>query len=305
MSLAIDNGSMTDRFEPFIDRHRETEQRVYTELTQTARERLANITKSYASGIAESALEATINRAGKPGISESFDLSGSKWAPAVEKRKHTSIIENADTEYVLTYLEVVIYQRGIIEHDELEELADSTENIFETEGILLNSKVTANGVVFEPIESESMSEIDEQVRGLGMTEDWREPLEGYNAAFRRYTDGDYDELIPKKLYNSVEAILEKICVDHEGWTDNRDLNHSEYLSLLRENEVYNANGITEPEINDLLAALEKLTAKLGNDRKQRHNYIDRTYCTLLIHQTAAYLYFLINRYEQYRDDQFS
>lgn len=54
-----------------------------------------------------------------------------------------------------------------------------------------------------------------------------------------------------------------------------------------------------PELESLLNVLEKLVAKLGNDRKQRHQYMDMEYCTLLLHQVGAYLYFLINRYEKY------
>ncbi|HET7324037.1 MAG TPA: hypothetical protein VFJ06_06880 [Halococcus sp.] len=293
---------MADNFRPFIDRHREPKQRVYTELTQTARERIAHLTKSYTGGIVKSALEATIEGAGKPNISESLNISGN-WILDDGKQKHTSIVEKADTEYVLTYIEYLFYSHSRIEEDELETVADSITNVFETESILLQTDNTDETIVFEPIESESMSEIDEQIQALGATDEWREPLRGYNAAFRRYSDGDFDELIPKKLYNSIEAVLQTICVDHENWTDNRDMNHSKYLLMLKDHDVYNANGITEPELNDLLTVQEKLTAKLGNDRKQRHNYIDRTYCTLLIHQTGAYLYFLINRYEQYRSDK--
>lgn len=89
-------------------------------------------------------------------------------------------------------------------------------------------------------------------------------------------------------------------MDLEGWTENREMSHAKYLDLLDENKVYNANGITAPELGDLLNALERMVSKVGADRKQRHAYHDRSYCTLLIHQVGAYLYFLIGRYDDYR-----
>lgn len=111
--------------------------------------------------------------------------------------------------------------------------------------------------------------------------------------------GDFDEVLVKKLYNSIEQVLQTICVDLENWTDDRDRGHSYYLELLNENGVYDANGITAPELTQLLDSLEKLVNKVGNDRKQRHAYHDRAYCTLLIHQVGAYLYFTISRYDDY------
>lgn len=159
------------------------------------------------------------------------------------------------------------------------------------------------GIQFVPIASESMEEIDAQVQALAADQPWTDALRGYNAAFELYLAGDYNENIPKKLYNSIELVLQTICVDLEGWTEDRNLSHQKYLNILREHNVYDANGITAPELESLLDALQKLVNKLGNDRKQRHNYIDREYCTLLIHQTGAYLYFLINRYEEFSTQQ--
>jgi hypothetical protein len=69
--------------------------------------------------------------------------------------------------------------------------------------------------------------------------------------------------------------------------------------MLKEHDVYNAHGVTAPELNQLLDSLEKMVSKVGYDRKQRHTYHDRTYCTLLIHQVGSYLHFLISRYGDY------
>lgn len=230
---------------------------------------------------------------------------------------HYEFVQQADTIPVLNYIEQLysrsykrnrrtkeeqLTEKGPIENHHL---FGGIHDILVTEGILwkLEWAGKGGGIQFVPIASESMEEMDTQVQALATDQPWKVALRGYNAAFELYLAGDFNENIPKKLYNSVEAVLQTICVDLEGWTEDRELSHQMYLNMLRDHDVYDANGITAPELDSLLDALQKLVNKLGNDRKQRHNYIDREYCTLLIHQTGAYLYFLINRYEAFRTQQ--
>ncbi|MFC7081612.1 hypothetical protein [Halorussus caseinilyticus] len=168
-----------------------------------------------------------------------------------------------------------------------------------TEGLLWEIENGRGTIRFQPLESEAMESMDKKVQALAEEEPWGDALKGYNDAFERYLAGDFDELIPKKLYNSIEEVLKTICVDLERWTDDRDMSHAKYLDLLNEHDVYSANGITAPETGSLLDSLEKMVNKVGYDRKQRHAYHDRAYCTLLIHQVGAYLYFLIGRYDDY------
>jgi hypothetical protein len=259
---------------------------------------------------AERAIDPVIDAAGKPDIPEE-SLNPTQVKPP---DLHSNIILQAETSFVLSYLEYLLIELqgttpGERPPQTMQENIEDLRNIIETEGLLWKiEEIPENdtGVIrFQPLASEAMEDIDSQLQALAKDNTWRKPLQAYNAAYERYLDRDYDELIPKKLYNSVEEVLKTICVDEEGWTDNRDLNHSDYLEILKENDIYDANGITAPELNDLLQGLERLVAKLGNDRKQRHTYIDRTYCTLLIHQVGAFLYFLINRYEEYSKNQSS
>lgn len=180
-------------------------------------------------------------------------------------------------------------------------MIDDIGNVLVTEGILWDiNRLGEGGIIeFVPLESGGMQEIDEELQDLAAVQPWGEALKGYDDAFDRYLNGDFDEHIAKKLYYSIEEVLKTICVDEEGWTDNRGLTHADYLELLNENGVYNAHGVTATELEDLLDSLERMVAKVSDDRHQRHAYHDRTYTTLLIHQVGSYLYFLINRYDDY------
>jgi len=302
---------MADEYQPLIDREREPKSRIHEELTRPARERLAEITVSRNKDKRESSFKSTMKLVGRSPVVRCF--SESRRLSFKNKNSHYEFLYKGDTLHVLTYIEQLYSSYGRNKFDSAQEIIDkkgpiSKHNLFGdirkvliTEGLLWEIEWANRGGViqFRPLASEAMADIDAEIQKLGGEDRWKPALEPYNAAFERYLDGDFDELIPKKLYNSVEILLQTICVDLEEWTDNGDLSHSNYLQMLKDNGFYDANGITAPELDSLLGALEKFIAKLGNDRKQRHQYIDREYCTLLLHQVGAYLYFLINRYEKY------
>lgn len=308
---------MNDEYEPVANREREPKSRIHEELTPIARERLAETTarpgrdKQTQQKRREKALRETAKLVGRSTVYG--HMSGKPGYRA----SHYSFVQQADTIPVLNYIEQLhpgsYKSKKRTKEEQLDEIGPIEDHhffggihdILVTEGILWKLEWAGKGgkIQFLPIESESMEEMDAQVQALAADQPWTGALKGYNAAFELYLAGDFNENIPKKLYNSVEAVLQTICVDLEGWTEDRDLSHQKYLNMLREHDVYDANGITAPELGSLLDALQKLVNKLGNDRKQRHNYIDREYCTLLIHQTGAYLYFLINRYEAFRTQQ--
>lgn len=305
---------MADEYEPLIDREREPKSRIHEELTRPARERLAEITISRDRDKREDAFKSTMELVGRSPVVRCFSQNRAK--KLRKKISHRKFIYKGETLHVLTYIEhlymsysrhrrrtseEVRKERGpIAEHSTFGDI----RKVLITEGLLWEIEWADKGGViqFRPLASEAMADIDDEIQKLAGEDRWEHALEPYNAAFERYLDGDFDELIPKKLYNSVEILLQTICVDLEEWTENEDLPHSDYLQMLNGNGLYDANGITAPELESLLDALEKLVAKLGNDRKQRHQYIDREYCTLLLHQVGAYLHFLINRYEKYDSD---
>jgi hypothetical protein len=287
---------MSDLFRSLFTRQREFESRVHTELIQRSRERLANI------------LDAGRNHEERA-FSELVDETGlsevKKWADL----QHEEFVLNADTVLVLSYIEHYVRElwhrvtsysyRGDLSEDHVITIIKKIEEVLITDGLLWELEIGNKYIKFRPIESESMEEIDEKVQALAEKEPWDDALEGYNAAFERYLEGDFDHTLVLKLYNSIEAVLKTICVDLEAWTEDRDRSHKHYLDILNEQGLYNANGITAPELGQLLDALEKMVSKVGNDRKQPHIYHDRAYCTLLIHQVGAYLYFLISRYDDF------
>lgn len=310
-----------DIYRPLVDRERKPKSRVHEELTQSARERLTAVTDDWGRARIASqnkhkrykseALREVIKFVGKSPIYDAISDSAREEGIVA---LHNEFILNGKTTHVLTYVENLAIKdktsyrsdskqrlrarRGEIQHNS--QFSD-LYNILITEGILWELEWAEQGGVieFQPMESEAMADIDSKVQALAGEEPWDTALEGYNAAFERYLSGDFDDNLVKKLYYSIEETLQIICVDLEDWTDDREKSHGDYLNILRDKGVYNANGITTPELNQLLDSLEKLVNKVGNDRKQRHAYHDRAYCTLLIHQVGAYLYFLISRYDNF------
>lgn len=291
---------MKDQFRSLFTRQREFESRTNTELPQIARERLISII-------------ADLKKYRKYSHSELLDEAGASrvYADLGEDWNYQDFMMNADTVLCLSFLEHTIGTmwvdvtkmgyRGSYSKRDVYERISKIEDVFITEGILWDIEVEDNNkqIVFRQMESEAMEDIDEKMQALAAEDPWKNALEGYNAAFDRYLSGDYDDTLVKKLYNSIEEVLKMICVDLEGWTEDRDMSHGKYLQLLGENNFYQANGITAPELNQLIDSMEKLVSKTGADRKQEHAYHDREYATLLIHQTGAYIYFLISRYDEY------
>lgn len=303
-------------YTPLIDREREPKARIHEELTESARERLVAITSGKAVRYRRDVMDYLMKKVGKSPLRKFYDE---------ESVKHDKFIMKGETIHVLTYIEMLM--KKFHKHNLLNEeyrtknkikIKNDPENVpptsntlqtienirdvLVTEGILWDMQPLGEGGVFHftPLESEGMKEIDENLQEISEDQPWANALKGYNDAFDRYLSGDFDEHIPKKLYYSIEEVLKIICVDEEGWTDNRELTHAKYLDMLHEHGVYDAHGVTADELGDFLNSLERMVAKVGADRKHPHAYHDRAYATLLIHQVGAYLYFLINRYEAYK-----
>ena len=266
-----------------------------TELEKRDRERLVSITDPY-------------NRSKGSAYKELKDEVGhSRLQEATPSQSTEQLIMLGDTVLVLSFLEHFLNSmhsrrksRGVsVSKAEVEEVVAKTIDVLVTEGLLWELEFDNGEFRFRQIESEAMEDIDKKVQALAEEEPWGDALKGYNDAFERYLEGEFDEHIPKKLYYSIEEVLKTICVDEEGWTDNRELAHSKYTNMMKENDFYHAHGATVAELNQFLESLERMVAKVSDDRKQRHAYHDRTYATLLIHQVGAYLYFLINRHKEY------
>lgn len=293
--MAYDN-VMSEPFRSLYTRKREFPSRVKTELEKRDRERFVSIIEPY-------------NRAGSEAIKQLRDEVGQSEIDTVTpNRSIKELIMEGKTIFVLSYLEhflnVVKSQanpmnQGGLGIEDYKNIKLNFSEVLITEGLLWEINNIDGNTQFRQIESEAMEDIDKEIQALAENEPWNDALKGYNDAFERYLNGEFDEQIPKKLYYSIEEVLKIICVDEEGWTDNREQVHSEYLNLMKENDFYHAHGATVAELNQFLESLNRMVAKVSDDRKQRHAYHDRTYATLLIHQVGAYLYFLINRHKEY------
>jgi len=309
--------AMSDDFESLIERRRESGPRVHVDLTERFRERLLQILATIDAESKAATFARLFERLGYSEVQESIYPEADHSADIVDfVGRKTSEAEgrtilNADTELVLSFVEYLlkIYQENIpgnayrkSKQKELRSVVSEIRRALESEGILWELNPDEDGFVrFEQMGSEAMQEADEEVRGLMQGTVWEEPLRGYNEAYELYLDRKYGKEIPEKLYNSIEAVVTTICVDLEGWEDNKDRNLKHYLDVLREEEVFAPNPIMKAEVGDLVNSMERAFSKAGNDRKNRHELIDRRYCTLMLHQVSAYLVFIIKRYEdEYR-----
>jgi len=148
---------------------------------------------------------------------------------------------------------------------------------------------------FEKLANESVIQSDQELRALGKQERWKDELEPYNEAWEQYQNQQFSYIIPEKLYNSLEAVLEKICVQEQGWNSSGD-GVGSYLSSLQDNGLFDPNEAMIGEWQQIVGGLKVGVQRTGGDRK-RHGNIDQDYCILLLHQVGAFLTFIINRYE--------
>lgn len=292
-------------FRPLIKRQDSPDSRVHPELTPEARERIHSISSFVDPRMIDRAFNALTEEVPESRIAEHAD------GPTSQKR-HRNYIMNADTEMVFSYIEILLI---VAKHSTgrrsampkygkkyLKERAGKIQRTLIEEGILWEVRTDDSGnYIFDKVESERMKESDDELRriSLEMGEDWQDSLSEYNEAFRLYNEGKYSKDILEHLYNSIEETVKTICVDKHGWEDNREMNLSNYLDTMRDKGFFEANNIMESEISTLLDSMEKTFSKIGNDRHNRHNPdIDRYYCNLLIHQTSAFLYYMIKRQQQ-------
>ncbi|ERG92746.1 MAG: hypothetical protein J07HQW1_02793 [Haloquadratum walsbyi J07HQW1] len=126
---------------------------------------------------------------------------------------------------------------------------------------------------FEKLADQSFVEADQQIRGLTKGRKWEDELTGYNEAWDLYEDGVFTFVIAEKLYNSLEAITQKICVDLQDWADEDD-SFGTYVETMREKGLFEPNDAMQAEWQKILSGVEQGVNRTGGDRK-RHESIDR------------------------------
>jgi tetratricopeptide (TPR) repeat protein len=149
---------------------------------------------------------------------------------------------------------------------------------------------------FETLSHESIIESDQQVRALAKEQRWNDALGAYNEAWELYQDEQFTYIIAEKLYNSLESVLEKICVEEQDWNTEEE-GVGTYINSCREHGLFEPNDAMVGEWQQIIGGISDGVQRSGRDRK-RHMTFDHHYCVLLLHQIGAFLTFLIIRYEE-------
>jgi hypothetical protein len=325
--------SREDEYDSVADRQKAAQARVHTELTDPCRERIAQITLNpvrlrlssihgrggIPNHLIEQAVTKTYEDVGFSIKEHAFPNNGDTIT------SHKNIILNSDTLDVLSYVENLLeftYHTGRGDwrdisiprkqsrsetmdavKSRIEQSSEKINTALETEGVLWRLEQNDDSFDFKPVGSELMQEADNELAVLAQGKTWESVISPYNTAYNLYRDRTYGREIPEKLYNSIEELARVICVDLEGWENDRGQNLSIYLDRMREEGVFEPNNIMSEELEDLTKSMERAFQKAGAERKNRHKEMDREYCTLLLHQVSAYLTFIIRNYEgKYGDD---
>ena len=287
----------------FKKRNSSDNPRVHKELTQKAREPLMVITdfldledtKRVLTGMMEDHGTSVVRNY----VKQPMNIYDGR---SVDKgRTHENILMNASEPFVFSYVERLMNYLRSKNSEHVENRKKKIQSTLEEEGILYDFERVGEKYEFREIANEIMEESDGNVRKLLKgNEDWQDALESYNSAYDVYLDGDYDTRITQNLYNALEEVCKTICVDLEKWGDNRELTLGNYVQTLDSEKFFETNNAMKAELDNISGFLQTSFSKVGSKRND-HVQLDRYYCTLLIHQTAAFIYFLVNIYEsEYR-----
>lgn len=240
-------------------------------------------------------------------------------------RKQTRLLKNESRDKALTYLELLLntaWSRSERQNQiqSLMKMDDNIRRVLTEERILLELKPSRDMLPlvetedefgketeklydpeefgpfqFEKLADQSFVEADQELRALTKGERWEAALTGYNEAWELYEEGTFTYVIAEKLYNSLELVAQKICVELEGW-ENEDQTLGTYINRMREEGLFVPNDEMVGEWQQILNGVKTGVNRTGSDRK-RHESIDQDYAILLIHQVASFLSFIIKRYE--------
>ncbi|MFD1586171.1 hypothetical protein ACFR9U_04195 [Halorientalis brevis] len=299
-------------FLPWSKRNSEPEQRIHEEITPPARKRIAH----------------SLRFVEKEDISSAYDtlveLTGNDphWFEYSHKRKqeqYNFILNVDDQDILLDYLEFLLntiwrsrgsYSTPTYSTNDLIEACLKVEMALIEEGILIQMKPSPSEemikdewnrndyhkIIFQQLSDETIIESDQELRVLALGDTWKEPLEGYNEAWQLYKEGTFTYVIPEKLYNSLEAVCERICIDNEEWLD-ESAGLGDCISELREQGLFKPNDEMVAEWQKIASGIQVGVQRAGGDRK-RHEKIDQDYLILLLHQVSSFLTFVIKRYEK-------
>lgn len=308
-------------FDPWSKRNSEPEPRIHEEMTPAARKRIAHSLRIVRKDDISKAYNTLVELTGED--PEYFSYSRKR-----KKEQYEFITSTEDQDVLLDYLEILlnriwrVYERVgrsksyIYDPGDLVDICLKIEMALIEEGVLIqmkpspseemttddwNRKTDYENIIFQQLSDETIIEADQELRVLGLGDQWKEPLEGYNEAWRLYKDETFTYAIPEKLYNSIEAVCGKICVEREGWLD-EGAGVGACISELRQQGLFEPNDEMVAEWQKISSGIQIGVQRTGGDRK-RHEKIDQDYLIMILHQVSSFLTFVIKRYErgEFRD----
>lgn len=295
---------------PFTKRKTPVNSRIHTEFTEDCRERLAIL---------------FCNIATERKIDSAFEEMKVEYGRELRNteirdsyRQASSFIRNEDHELVLEYIEYLYniiwnnstYSEDLIKYD------SKIRRILEEERILVrlnpSHKWLRNHwdsdrrelevdspikITFEVVGSQALLEADKDLQQIAAESNkWSSALEPYNEAWSRYQEDMVDPSLFQKLNRALEKVIYNICKDENSWVDDKD-GLGACLNELREREFFAPNNELYGEWSKLTEGIKIAARKPGKD-KHRHNDIRSDYALLVLHQVAAFLTFVIQRYEE-------
>jgi hypothetical protein len=301
-------------FDFWSKRHSEPEQRIHKELTEEAELRISRAVRFLEKDDAHYVLEHYVDRTGRP-----LEHQGTQRDPTHDLRAQLSDPENLGQAIDLIELAInrAFRSRTKIGHSsnytydmsDLAKMVIQIHKALKDEGILLQLQPTApeilsddwnrredyDRIILQRMSDEAVIESDQETRMVAREVGWEDELQGYNEAWEAYKDNGGTYLIAEKLYNSLEAVTQRICANENDWASESD-GVGTYLSEIQDRGLLNPNPAMVGEWQQIAGGIQVGVQRLGGDRK-RHELIDDDYAVLLLHQTGAFLTFLIKKYE--------
>jgi hypothetical protein len=297
-------------FTPWSKRNSEPEPRVHEELTEPARIRLANIlTQNVAAEQVEAAYNNLLDYTGQEIVGLDFSHSASTLRSLDGFIKET---DNMDllwdfSEYLLN---ITWSDRSFRRNNEVLLMAHKIERTLVEEGILVQMKPSVEEMAewnipspakneyikFQQVADETIIEADQETRVLALGEPWKDPLKPYNKAWDYYKNDKLDSSLTENLAKSIEAVAEEICKEQEDWVD-PGAGLGACLNEMKDRGLFEPNPSMYAEWQKIWEGLQIGMQKPAGD-KHRHEHIDQDYAILLLHQTSAFLTFVIKRYER-------
>jgi len=291
---------------PFTKREIPPDARVYSHLPESFRERFIRICQPYMTERRVQEIYQEFFTEFAYDI-EFFDIyKDGSMSGAINS--HRAFIQEGKDERVIDYIEYVLNyfaENNVI--DNIITFDSRIRRAFREERVLFRLRPEQKAIELQTDEpyhleylgNEPMVQADNDVQVLKESPRWREAINHYNKAWDYYQDGQFNSTIPEELAKSIESVAYTICKDEHGWVDD-GAGLGRCLDEMKNKGLFEPNNELYPEAERIFTGLKLSAQKAGGD-KHRHEDVNQHYTLLLLHQTAAFLSYVINRY----DDQYS